>query len=357
MTAVNRTALLQTLALVRPALASKPHIPALTHVAFDSVYAYAYNDITGISVRCGVDLELCLPGELLIKALSNLPADEVLIQLPEAGGVSLSAGRSKLKLPSMPLDSFPFTLPDTEAAGTFELTKDLLRGLELCLVAVSTDPTHPAQMGVTIEADATLYSTDSVTMSRYKSDGKVDLPGNVPVILPTYFCNQLVLIGKAFPQELITIEVRDNSLIARFGEEATLFTKVVLDLEPMDFNRVIKKYCGGVDIAKEVESIPDVFEAAFERSLLVLSATHSGVTKVTPIDDKLKLHSTSSLGDADDTIPVRGVNFNGLQPFYVNPIHVLRASKSCTKMALLEKVLILTNDDCSFLHLIAHCHA
>lgn len=352
---INRAKLLQTLNLVRAALASQPYIPALTHFAFDGETVVAYNDITAISIRCSTELELCLPGDLLLKALNNLSADEVLISKPDSSSVVLASGRSKLKLPSLPLNDFPFNFPNDDC-DSFDLTSSLLKGIEVCLISVSNDPTHPAQMGVTIEDDGRIFSTDNFTISQYRSESKsIKLPGEIPIILPTFFCNQLVALGKAFPKELISIEIRSGSLVGRIGDDASIFTKMIDDLEPMDFQRIIKKYCNEKDLGMDEMSIPDIFEGAFERAMLVLSESPNKTTKVTATDGKMKLHSTSPLGDADDVISAKQIK--EMDVFHIDPSLVLRASKNCTKVVLLEKVMVLGNDDFSFTHLIAHCSA
>lgn len=354
---VLRESLLQAALLVKPALASQSYIPALTHICFDGVTMLAYNDISAIMVRSPIEMEMCVPGDLLIKALGSLTADELLMQQDTSGNLLLAAGRSKLKLPTLPIADFPFEEP--EVARTIKLSASILKGIEKCLVAVGHDPTHPAQMGITMEAGkdgATLYSTDNFTISRYQTDTKISLPASVPVILPTFFCEQIVSLAKAYPDEPVELAIQAGSLIAVVGDTAKLFTKQLVDLEPMNFDTILKKYHVDEVIKEAAIAIPDSFDASFDRALMILANEMDKVTKVTMTGDKMKILSTSSLGEASDSFTYKDPNAPA-EPFFVDPALVSRGSKICSKVAILEKVMVLGNEDLSFTHLIAHCVA
>ena len=355
---INRESLLRTINLIRPALSSQPYIPALTHIAFDGVTASAYNDITGISVRCDLDMEICLPGELLIKGLNSFGSEEVLIQ-PNDAGVVLASGRSKLKLPTLPLSDHPFHGIEHQADSLAEIniTAEILSGIERCLISVGDDPTHPAQMGVTLEEcmnHAVLYSTDNYSISRAKTKTKISLPGNVPVILPTFFCTQLIALAKAIPGEEIVLGIYSGYIRAFIGDQAELFTKLPVDLEPMDLVKIFAKHASDSTIKEIAADIPASFEDSFNRAMLILSGEADKATKITCSPGKLKLFSSSSAGEAEDSMGFKDDN-PPPEPFFVDPILVLRASKVCSQLALLDGVLALTSDDHSFIHLIAHC--
>lgn len=354
---LKRSTLLQLALMVRPAMASQAYIPSLTHICFDGDddAAIAYNDITAIVVRSSINLQCCLPGDLLIKTLNSIAAENILLEEDEST-VTIAAGRSKMKLPCLPVTDFPFEYPPAPKASVL-ITNDILAGIEMCLVAVGNDPTHPAQMGVTLEqgkAGAVLYSTDNFTVSRYQSDSKVSLPAEVPVILPTFFCQQLLALAKAFPGERIDLNIHSGSLSADFGGHAQLFTKQLMDLDVMDFSTILKKYKVDSMVAEVAVDIPDDFDAAFERALLVLSNEQDKITKITMTKDKMKLLSTSSSGEASDVLAYPEPS-SPSEPFFVDPVLISRASKICSKIAVLEQVLVLGNHDYSFVHMIAHC--
>lgn len=357
----NREALLRLVNLVRPALANQSYIPAWTHVAFDGKSASCYNDISGISVACSLDLRACVPGELLVKALQSFNAEQVLVQQSKGESLIVSSGRSKLKLPMLELNAFDFEFP-TDRAPEIELSDDILAGITKCKLSIGADPTQPAQMGVTLETDdkgyAVLLSTDNFSISRYQSRTKIKLPGDAPVILPTFFCEQLVVLAKAFSEAPIVLRVLAGALLVTFGTEAQLFTKTVVDVEPLDFDRILKKNVELSKIKDLVAPIPDSFDSSFGRALLVLSQEVDKVTTVSWDGKRIKLKSSSQAGDSDDVLPFDGPE--GLADpveFHIDPSLVIRASKACTHMALQPKVLVLSDEAGKFVHLIAHCSA
>lgn len=349
----SREALLRVANLVRPALAAQPYIPILNNIYFDGASAMAYNDIAAITVRCNVDLDCCLPGELLIKALNSLAASEV-IATTDKSTVLLSAGRSKIKLPSLPSADFPFDPKfGGNASVSLAVTDPILRGIGMCLNGVSNDPTHPAQMGVTLEAAddgcAVLYSTDNITLSRYQTNEKVSLPGNVPVILPTFFCRQLLALGAAFPTDVIDLMLLNGAILVKFGDQAELFTKLISDLEPLDIGRMISRHVGS--IKGNLEDIPDGFDAALDRALMVLANETDKATKVSAEGGRMHLHSSSELGEATDSLAYK----LDAPEFLVDPALLSRGAKLSDKIALLDKVVIMGGDKSRFTHLIAHC--
>lgn len=355
----NRANLIKVANLVRPALATQAYIPALTNICFDGDMVTAYNDISAISVRSAVGLECCVPGELLIRALGSFGADEVVFQQGKDASVVLSSGRSKVKLPALGLKDFPFSWPDPEKADEVVLSHGILKGIERCLLSVGNDPTHPAQMGVTLDMDdkkyAVLYSTDNFSISRHQTTTKIKLPGETPVILPRFFCEQLVGLAKVFTEEEMVLELHAGALVACFGKAAMLFSKTPVDLEPLDYPRIVSKHVKLDSVKDQLSAIPDNFDAAFQRALLVLSGELDKATKVTIGDGVLKLSSSSSMGDADDSMKYDG-DFDGPgEPFYVDPTLVGRALKVCGLLGFTDKVLILADADAQFVHLIAHC--
>lgn len=357
-TSINRESLLKVLALLRPALSTQDYIPALTHVHFDGEYATAYNDISAISIVSNAPINRCVPGDLFIRALGALSGATVALAYDEAKStLLLSSGRSKLKLPTLGPKEFPYEAPYGKG-DEIAVTKEMLRGIERCLLSVGADPTHPAQMGVTLDTDdaghAVLFSTDHFTISRYQTKSPIELVGDVPVILPTFFCEQLVSLHKAFPDEKITLSVLSGALLAEFELAAMLFTKSPIDIEPLNFVKVISKYIDKPNAPPGLMKIPDAFDGAFGRALLVLANETDKTTKVSPSPEgRLLLSSTSSMGDADDEIELTAATT--LTEFLVDPALVVRASKTCSKMAFYKKTMLLADDDATFLHLIAHC--
>jgi DNA polymerase III sliding clamp (beta) subunit (PCNA family) len=364
---INREALIKLINLARPALASQDYIPAYKHFCFSGGFVSAFNDVAAIQIALPtreLDLGLCLPGDMLIKSLHSFNAEKVMLQPTSDGALLVTSGRSKIKMPTLPAKDFPLSIPELSKTPVLTLGQDITHGIQRCLVSASNDPTHPATMGVTLDQDdgrAVLFSTDNATISRYQTKTKVNLPGDSPVILPTFFCEQLVTLAKAFPKAHCEVELHPGALVVYFFDEnektvAVLFQKTLVDLEPLDFPKIIAKHLKTKNLREQLAEIPSSFDAAFGRALLVLSSELDKVTKISPSDDAIKLLSTSAAAESADSIVFNSTG-QTTETFYADPTLVARACKACTHLAFLPSVLVMANNDASFVHLISHCSA
>lgn len=357
MSDIKREALLKTLSLVRPALATGDHLPALRHIRFDGKYATAYNDISAISVRVDLDVKRCLPGEMLIQAMRSFNAETVAL-LQSDKEVKLSSGRSNVKLPTLDADAFPLKWPQDDCQE-IELEPTILKGIERCLMAVGNDPTHPETLGVTLDAtdgQATLYATDAFSISRYETDVKIKLPGGAPVILPTFFCEQLVSLGRSFNEEEIVLAIFPGAITAEFGNKAKLFNRTLVDKDPLDFPGMFRKELKLKDVKKELVPIPDAFDAALSRALLVLQQEADKVTKFETQKSGFLMNSSSSMGDSDDTMKTEDdPRFDCEDVVHLDPALVARGAKACALMGFLKGSLALADATGRFVHLVAYC--
>ena len=350
---INREALTKAAALVAPALSSQNFIPALSHIRFRNNTLTAYNDISALCVSCEHPLECLIPGDLLIKSLGALSGQQVKIEEDEDGRLIMSSGRSKIKLPTLPVSDFPLQWPTSEAAS-LQLHAEMIEGIARCLVSVGTNTKHPAQMGVTMDTEngaCVLFSTDNVSLSRYRTQRPLKLPADIPLIMPRFFCEQVVALSKAFLEQQAFLVMFTGALQVDFPDAATVFSKTPVDLEPVDFQRMFNRHCGPRAIEALVD-IPDSFDRAFERAALVLTSEQSKVTEVHCEGDSIRLLSRCPMGEADDTMPYDGPEF---QPFGVDPTLVLRVCKTCSSVSLAGDALVLTDgSDMTFTHMIAH---
>lgn len=373
METTNRQELLRLISLVKPALSNQDFIPALKHFCFSGGFVSTFNDAQAMQVKLpskDLNLDLCLPGDMFFKALSGFNADSVsLIPNDSEQSVVVASGRSaKIKLKTLPHTKFPLELPpyvDRNSKWVIPFDADMLEGVRRCLISVGTNPTHPSSMGVTLDAldgRAVLYSTDNATISRFKTKTKITLPGDVPVIMPTFFCEQLIIMAKAFPKAEIDVVVHDGSIVADFYDDgrvvARVFTKLIADMDPIDFEKVISRHCKVETITKRLVEIPKTFDAAFDRALLILGSQVDKVTKVTPTGNGVKLLTTSDDGEATDAIifdDAKDPADSSEDPFHIDPQLVTRACKSATHLALDRSVMAFADKEGLFLHIVAHC--
>lgn len=352
---IKRETLLKAANLVRAALSTGDYIPALKHIRFDGTYATAYNDVSAISVRMEIDVKRCVPGETLIRALQSFNAAEVLIQQKDSE-VLISSGRSKLKVPTLALDDFPLKWPQDDYTE-IPLDRAIVKGVERCLMNVGNDPTHPECMGVTLDTEdgkATLFSTDNFTISRYRTDAKLKLPGEAPVILPTFFCDQLVSLARHFSDEEVTLHIGAGFLIAEFGDKGRIFTRTLVDKEPLDFQGMVN---GMLKIkVKDLVAIPDAFDAALQRALLVLGAETDKVTTIEMETSGFSMLSTAPTGEADDMMKCEDdPGFDSPDTVYVDPQLVARGAKVAASLGFLKKGMVLADKEGRFVHIVAYC--
>lgn len=358
MTELNREELAKLVQRARPALASLDFIPALKCFYFGQGFLSAYNDISAIRVRLPTkDLQfgVCVPGELFVKALGSFSANNVLLQLTDST-LLVSSGRAKVKLPCLPADKWPLKMPKGDAPK-IEVSTAMLDGIAKCLPGSGNDPTRASTQGVTldvIDGKAVLFSTDNRTISRFATHTGVALPGDAPVILPTFFCEQLLALSKGLDTELYLYA---GALVACFfdkqGDEvATLMTKMLVDVQPLDFDAVIAKHCNLAQLRPI--KMPDSLDSAIGRAVL-MQESEAIMTKVTADGENLRLQTQSPLGESTDSMACSAESPTA--SFNINPTLVERGLKNCTHFALPDKVVMLCTEDKSFVHIIAHMSA
>lgn len=350
---IQRDLFLRSLGLVKPALSGQSYVPVLSHVCFRPDSFYAYNDLMAITVKLATGLHCAIPGDLLSKLVSSMSSESIMVTLMD-GQAMVSGGRSRVKLPILEPSHFIFTAPDGGTRlGAVMVDDDFLTGMERCLISVGNDPARPAAMGVTLvwlKEGVSLFSTDNYSISRYTADAtKYEFASDTPVILPSAFCEQLVAMSKVFRDEEITVEIFSDYIMAFFGSRASIFSKFVLDTEPMDFDRLITKYLGDGTLVGI--PIPDTLEPAFARAMLVLDTEK--VTKVSIDEKRLMLATSTQSGDVRDQVNlVSGVP--EYVEFCVNPALVSRACSVSSEMIPKPDVLVTRGHDGKFLHMIAH---
>src|ERR1019366_5744338 len=188
---INRVELLKKLTMAKPAVSAQAYIPILTHFMLDGDSVTAYNDINAITVLCDTGIHGCLPAELLIKTLSSFTSDTVAL-IQSDNHVLVQSGRSKIKMPMMPVEDFPYSPKKWQSGastedgcgGSFTMTHVMLKGLRKCLICVGTDTPHPATMGVTLDpmyskTQAAFYSTDNTSLSRFLFDTDMEVPSEI----------------------------------------------------------------------------------------------------------------------------------------------------------------------------------
>lgn len=338
----------------RPFLAQQDFLQILQHFAFDGKTVTAYNDISACQFKLDSNLSCTIPGNLLLRLLSTLAGDDVEIKETKTKtNIEVVCGRSRSKLPILPLEDFVFSLPETEDRP-ITLTPDMLEGIKKCLSSVSINPTKPEFNGITFTVEShqiSMHSTDGKSISRFmlKDKFSIDPTEQIQVILPAFFCQKLIDLHPIFIG-------KNNNVEMKFGKtwsvadlsQNYIFTRVI-DRKPPDCESAIAKYAADHEKLL-LWGVPIELQSILERASLFLDPQQGiNTTQFTVNGNEIQITTKSSIGTNFDTleIPVSLGNFS----FSVDPNLMLRAFKICKRMTLKPQVVILQSEN--FLHLIA----
>ena len=357
----NRTDVLASLLMVKPALGRGMFVPVLSHLVLDGEGVTAYDDVVAMRAPLSTGFACIVPGDLMLRLLGTMVAEGMDMELKD-DKLQVRCGKSKVDLPTMPMAAALFrhdALDSKKALGRIKVTADFLNGLTKCLLAVGNDPTHPAQMGVTLMWDdsegggASMYSTDNVTLSEYAlEDVDADfLPDGV--VFPTSFCQQVVSLCAQIKDEDRALTLYKDSAVLRFSntENVLLFCKLVAVEKALDFPSMFNKMMPKAN--HKPDRLPPSWDAAFTRASVVVDPLRP-ITLVECEDDMIKLDSTSQVAKVADALEFEGGLGMQCKPFGIDPQHVLRASKVCSRVSFQPRALVL-HDDGPFTHLISHC--
>lgn len=302
---MNRKQLLDILGRVKPALASNDLIPALTHLWFSGQEVLAYNDAVGISAPCDVGFSGMVPGSTLLSMLQMSRAKDVEFASGD-GDVLVKAASAKIKLPLLPLDKPLFEMP--EASGDDELpasSSDFVAAVSACLRSVTTDPSVPDQLGITVipgKKSIDLYSTNGVTISfaSVPVSGKVALSRRV--VLSSHFCEQLVRLARGDKKARLVV-AEDHALLRTSGG-VRLFGRLVEVESPLDFAaQVAELVPEGIDEA--VVPIPTGFTRILDRALVVADPSgERAYTQISVRGGRATFFTKSARGEIRDGMTV-----------------------------------------------------
>jgi len=259
-------------------------------------------------------------------------------------------------LPTLPVTDFPLKWPKVDKEEPVILDDGILRGIELCLPGVGSDPSHPAQMGVTLdeqgETEAVLFTTDNATITRYIVKSNVTLPSSSPVILPTFLCEQLLALAKAFPKAERRLYILDGALVVEIGDEAALLSRQLVDVESLDFRSVLRR--AGIDdsIKRKASPLPPGWDSALQRAMLVMANEVDKVVTLGIAGDQLEMAATASTGELSELL-----DFDGDLPagaVKVDPALMLRASKACTGLHVGKSGMVMLGESGSLLTLVSY---
>lgn len=345
---MNKQKLLLILQRSQRFLHSQDFIPILQHFCFSNDKVIAYNDEQAIEYFFKTDLELALPGSILIKMLSTLENDVDISIFGKKNQVKLKSGKTELKLPFLPKEEFIFEFPDVSNIKGFVLNDGIIKGLERCITTSVESGT--AKVGITWKVNEkvlTFYSTDNVTISKYECGIKNENNSDFLIITPTLFCQTLIDLYKNTDSEKATLYLNEDYAVVDFENECRIFTRLYDTSLALNFEGAIKSVVP--DIKRILFSeIPTGLQGALSRSMLVYSPDLGANFEVNGTE--LKIDTVSNLGKSDDSIdlPFDSGSFT----FIADPSLLNRALKVCDSISFQPNILVFQDESKNFLHLI-----
>lgn len=326
---MNRGYLVQTLELIKPALATNNTIPIFQCFCFDENGVYGSDDVIAIMGPSEVDVggPIALHGSTILGLLSNSSSEEVTFT-QKGQEVTVTLGKSVSKLPFMPRENFIFEKPGTKWEFRFLFTESVYEGINLCLNTVSKDTTQPALNGVTIQGD-NLFSCDGDVLTRVKLVNSV---GDKRTLMSTPFCEAVCRIWKSLEMTTGSLFFSKDWAYAQLGDWS-VYGRVLEIPNPIDFENEIKKT---INVTPDWQPIPKGLAEALSRAR-VLADPESQKTKINIGKGGLKMSTETHMGEVKDTLPFKGrdVDLN------INAAHVYRALEHGEQISFLENCTLL----------------
>ncbi len=297
---IDRNALMRALSHVQAVVERRNTIPILSNILLKAEDDRLHVTATDLDIEASDAAEASVkkagevtaPAQTLFDVVRKLPdGAEISLDLSE-GRLSITAGRSKFALPTLPAADFQ-TMAREEAPIRFEVAAaELRRLIDKTRFAISTEETRYYLNGIYLHhakgangAVLRAVATDGHRLALAEADapeGSAQLKG---VIIPRKAVNEVRRLLEDAPETLI-VECSDAKIVFHIGE-ATLTSKLIDGSFP-DYQRVIPK-----DNQRILVVDNKAFASAVDR-VATVSAERSRSVKLSLSTGKLTLAVTHS---------------------------------------------------------------
>lgn len=341
---MKRVELLETLDIVKPALADDSMVPMWQCFMFHADSVICYNNAIGIIAPINVGGEYAVNGKTLLGLLENSAAETVDLKL-EGQDLTIRAGRSTFKLPWYPKEDFLFEEPEDKLVRKLPLGLDSLKGMELCLKTASKDATQPALMGVCLshrKKHVTLYSCNGDALSSYLMPFTMkDTEAAFDYMLPSAFCQAVLRTVSETEAEAVELKINEEWALAAVGDYL-VYGRLIQNDNPLDHEGLFKSTVKG---KPTYVPLPDGLEGALQRAMVVTEA-ESAKTVLTVEKGRLKLLSETHMGTVRDSLAFEGhpdVEAN------VSSALLRGAIGSCAEIAIFDNCCVLKGENLTVL--------
>jgi DNA polymerase-3 subunit beta len=297
------------IASIAKAVEARNTIPILSNIvvsAKDDGITLKATDLD-LEISSAVTASVIEPGETTIPArlasdIAKKLSGEITFNLKDGEQqASISAGRSKFQIMTLPIDDYP-SLSVGEFTHSFVMTGDALhRALSAVEFAISTEETRYYLNGVFVHVEGVenpklrFVSTDGHRLARMEldaPDGAIGMPG---IIVPRKTVKEAISIASAAKGDEVRIDVSETKI--RFTHGNTVLTSKIIDGSFPEYQRVIPPMS---NIFAEVDA--KSFAAAADR-VATISSERGKAVKLTFSRDGLTLVTNNpDAGSAEDFV-------------------------------------------------------
>lgn len=309
---IERAALLKAMSRAQGVVERRTTIPILSNVLIEA----AGNDVTFRATDLDIEVQEAIPAIVERAGATTVPAHtlhEIARKLPDGatitleedaneGRLTVSAGRARFTLPTLPREDFP-VMASAEYDVDYQITAPIIRRLfEKASFAISTEETRYYLNGVYLHiADdggpkLRAVATDGHRLARIDTDIPPGAEGAPGVIVPRKTVGEL---RKLLEDDEAVISVSVSETKIRFSANGLTLTSKVIDGSFPDYTRVIP-----VGNTKRLEVDADEFARTVDR-VSTVSAERSRAVKLSLEQDRLTLSvNAPDSGSATDEVAV-----------------------------------------------------
>lgn len=309
---IERAALLKAMSRAQGVVERRTTIPILSNVLIEA----SGNDVTFRATDLDIEVQEAIPAVVERAGATTVPAHtlhEIARKLPDGatitleedaneGRLTVSAGRARFTLPTLPREDFP-VMASAEYDVDYQIAAPVIRRLfEKASFAISTEETRYYLNGVYLhiadDAGGKLraVATDGHRLARIDADVPPGAEGAPGVIVPRKTVGEL---RKLLEDDEAVISVSVSETKIRFAANGLTLTSKVIDGSFPDYTRVIP-----VGNTKRLEVDANEFARTVDR-VSTVSAERSRAVKLTLEQDRLTLSvNAPDSGSATDEIAV-----------------------------------------------------
>jgi DNA polymerase III sliding clamp (beta) subunit (PCNA family) len=297
---LSRKDTLAALELVKPAVSStNDSIQERAHIWFGGGYVYGTNGGLGIKAKFESPFECGVPGGLLMGLLNQASGDTLEFKQEGNSALKFKAGRSSIKLATLPFGQMPWRFPEkpaTKAICSIKVSADFIKGLKRVLALKASQPKrmeHHAVCIFKVDEEMDLYTIiGKESMSVIPVSEAMTGPAE-KIALPRELANQIATQCKVGQ----TLNMYSDHFRVQASDKLELFSNVFDTSEMLDLPTFLDTYTNekkfpSVDIPKDLI-------AGLERAVVLAGSDETKVTMKSEAK-KLRLSGKFRFGEISE---------------------------------------------------------